>query len=128
MRLTCVRNRGELAEGWYDPWTLQKARQSESAPADDARQRESDGARSPLKSTDASSRAGMKNSREDESDSDDSVGPTLPGQEARSRRNRVGPSIPNFHDLELKKGMVFILRSPVHVADAIQKWQQKMDS
>ena len=26
MRLTCVRNRGELAEGWYDPQMLEKAR------------------------------------------------------------------------------------------------------
>lgn len=26
VRLTCLRNRGELAEGWYDPLTLEKAR------------------------------------------------------------------------------------------------------
>lgn len=40
-----------------------------------------------------------------ESNSDDSVGPALPGQENRSRRSRVGPSIPNMQDLELKRGM-----------------------
>ncbi|KAG0649592.1 hypothetical protein D0Z07_3627 [Hyphodiscus hymeniophilus] len=42
---------------------------------------------------------------EEESESDDSVGPTLPGHDARSRRNRVGPSIPNLQDLELKREM-----------------------
>lgn len=38
------------------------------------------------------------------SDSDDSVGPTLPGKE-RSRGRRPGPSIPSMEDLELKKGI-----------------------
>src|SRR4051812_13029650 len=33
-RLTCVRNRGELSEGWYDPSTLQKAQNSEPATGD----------------------------------------------------------------------------------------------
>jgi hypothetical protein len=41
----------------------------------------------------------------EESDSDDSIGPTLPGQEgARGRGGRMGPSIPNMQDLELKRG------------------------
>lgn len=44
----------------------------------------------------------------EESDSDEAVGPALPGQDARSRRNRVGPSIPNMQDLELKRGTVSI--------------------
>merc|ERR1712098_1017198 len=41
---------------------------------------------------------------EEESDSDDSIGPALPGQESRSRGSRKGPSIPNMQDLELKRG------------------------
>jgi hypothetical protein len=40
----------------------------------------------------------------EESQSDDSLGPTLPGQERRSRGNRKGPSIPSLQDLELKRG------------------------
>jgi hypothetical protein len=43
----------------------------------------------------------------EESDSDDSIGPTLPGQEgARRRGGRMGPSIPNMQDLELKRGKI----------------------
>lgn len=40
----------------------------------------------------------------DESESDDDIGPTLPGQESRSRSGRMGPSIPRMEDLELKNG------------------------
>ena len=40
-----------------------------------------------------------------ESESDEEVGPMLPGQEGRSRGGRMGPSIPRMEDLELKKGM-----------------------
>jgi hypothetical protein len=43
----------------------------------------------------------------EETDSDDSIGPTLPGQEgARGRGGRMGPSIPNMQDLELKRGKI----------------------
>jgi hypothetical protein len=41
----------------------------------------------------------------EESESDDDIGPTLPGQESRSRSGRMGPRIPRMDDLELKKGM-----------------------
>lgn len=98
------RNRGELAEGWYDPSTLQKAQQSASAPSEsyssDVR---------PKSTTTAipeSRRSVTKEEAEEDSDSDDSVGPALPGQEGRSRKNRTGPSIPNMQDLELRRGMV----------------------
>ena len=54
------------------------------------------------------SRAGARKPEEDKSylgtDSDDSVGPTLPGKE-RSRGQRPGPSIPNMEDIELKRGI-----------------------
>ena len=103
-----MRNRGELAEGWYDPSTLEKARQSESPFMDNMRASMADETpRSPVKSTNKSPGATMKQGREEESESesDDEMGPKLPGQEGRSRRDRVGPSIPGFQDLELKRGM-----------------------
>jgi hypothetical protein len=65
--------------------------------------------RSPIKSTNISPRATRREARDEESDSDDSVGPALPGSEGRSRRNRFGPSIPNMQDLELKRGMIYVL-------------------
>jgi len=41
--------------------------------------------------------------QDEASDSDDSVGPALPGQEGRSKRSKFGPSIPNMQDLELRR-------------------------
>lgn len=96
-RLTCVRNRGELSEGWYDPETLQKAMQSDAAP--DSRPRDD----YRPKAADAGNEDPRETRRDDESDSDDSIGPTLPGQEGRG--SRMGPSIPNIQDPELKREM-----------------------
>jgi hypothetical protein len=91
-----VRNRGELSEGWYDPSTLQKAVQSaqdEPEPEyEDRRPRE------PRREPPTERTAG------NDSESDDEIGPALPGQEGRSRAGRMGPSIPNMQDLELKRG------------------------
>ena len=93
-RLTSVRNRGELAEGWYDPATLQKALAS-TAMNDDfiepQRNRESPDY-GPHISKDSSG--------------EDAVGPSLPSREvAVSKRDGVaGPGIPNLHDLELQQG------------------------
>lgn len=83
-RLTYVRNRGELAEGWYDPSTLQKAIDAESNP-EPAREKE------------------PTPRNEDDSDDDDELGPAPPGQQHKSRQQRLGPSIPNLQDLELKR-------------------------
>lgn len=107
-QLTYLRNRGELAEGWYDPETLQKATQNTQAAEvadDNYRPEPSATARREMhgKHKEASPRHD-RNTKEDDSDSDDSIGPALPGQEGRSR-GRVGPSIPNMQDLELKRGM-----------------------
>lgn len=94
MWLTSVRNRGELAEGWYDPATLQKA-QASAASYEESEQpprpRDSPKYGSPV--------------REDSSD-DDLVGPTLPGREVTShdKGKRPGPAIPNVQDLELRRG------------------------
>lgn len=108
--LTWRRNRGELAEGWYDPATLMKAVQAaeesklegpkglksetiEERDRREQRQKEADRDR--------------KADREEgeSSDSDESIGPALPGQDGRSRGSRMGPSIPGMQDLELKRGI-----------------------
>ncbi len=99
-RLICLRNRGELSEGWYDPSTLQKAVGSaaalETQSADNERPK-------PITKTGRYSR-GPEREGPEESDSDEEIGPTLPGQEGRSKGGKMGPSIPSVQDLELKKG------------------------
>jgi hypothetical protein len=96
-----LRNRGELSEGWYDPSTLQKAVQS--AATYDSDPFEYQRPKSPARrGPEVLARGRVV----DESDSDDSIGPTLPGQDGRSRGSRMGPSIPNMQDLELKRGKV----------------------
>ena len=91
-----MRNRGELAEGWYDPATLQKARASAISDAviieRHSRPRDSPNYGSP--------------SRVEESSDEDFVGPTMPGGERQvySSDKRPGPAIPNLQDLELQKG------------------------
>ena len=54
-----------------------------------------------VKGSKSSERGAVDN---EESDSDDSIGPTLPGQES-GRRHRAGPAIPSVQDLELKRGI-----------------------
>jgi hypothetical protein len=102
-RLTCLRNRGELSEGWYDPSTLKKAVESAAAPEPRSPDKERPNA------TATKGRESRVPAREEseESDSDEEIGPTLPGQEGRSRGGRVGPSIPSMQDLELKKGKLY---------------------
>jgi len=95
-RLTFVRNGGELAEGWYDPATLQKAQASAAAyddPTAPPKPRSSPKYDSPL--------------REETSD-EDVVGPMLPGQEvaAYKKGKRPGPAIPNTQDLQLRQGSI----------------------
>lgn len=43
---------------------------------------------------------------DENSDSDESIGPTLPGQDGRPKGSRMGPSIPGMQDLELKRGSI----------------------
>lgn len=90
-----MRNRGELAEGWYDPMALQKAVQSVAERSEDR----------PLKPP-VRTGSFVEEHATVGSDSDDSIGPALPGHEGRSRLGRMGPSIPNVQDLAFKKGRV----------------------
>lgn len=100
--LTCVRNRGDLSEGWYDPSTLQKAQSSYIAGDDDNHKPQSPA--KPLAAKKQSQDLPSQEPLSGNSDSDDSVGPALPGQESRSRSKRMGPNIPNMEDLEFKRG------------------------
>lgn len=83
-------NRGELAEGWYDPVTLRKARASAASTAHTAPRHEPLG----------------EGRRDDgcESSDDDAVGPALPGDyRAAKEGRRSGPAIPSLQDLELQR-------------------------
>lgn len=87
-----MRNRGELAEGWYDPVTLRKAQASAASTARMARQYQPSG-------------EGHQDDEGDSSD-DDEVGPALPGDYTGTKEGkRSGPAIPNLQDLELQRGM-----------------------
>ena len=102
--LTYARNRGELAEGWYEPAALQKAIGSAPKPSfslASVRHRQS----SLPHGGDKIDRLPGNESDED----DDAVGPALPTQSPRDGRNvsRLGPAIPGMQDLELKRGMLF---------------------
>ena len=94
--LTFVRNRGDLAEGWYDPATLQKARGSTASASSIAQ---------PEKRLRGSPQYGSPTVAE-ESSEEDIVGPTLPGQDNSVHRfnKRAGPAIPNLQNLELRRG------------------------
>ncbi|KAK7530769.1 uncharacterized protein J3D65DRAFT_639504 [Phyllosticta citribraziliensis] len=107
-------NRGELAEGWYDTNTLQKAIDSspiaEEAADHGAATRSSDQARraSPDYGAGRAAAAAAVSSHGqdydmDEEDSEDEYGPAaLPGQ-VSTRASRVGPTVPRLDDLEMQK-------------------------
>lgn len=87
-----MRNRGELAEGWYDPATLRKAQASAASNA---------------VNTKSQSRPLSNGSpRRVESSDEDVVGPIMPGGETQVYKSdkRPGPAIPNLQDLELQRG------------------------
>lgn len=86
-----MRNRGELAEGWYDPETKRKADESAHRP-DMSRGRASN-----YEDTEELD----DQERRDESE-DDIFGPPLPGKP--DTRRAAGPVIPSVQDLELRRG------------------------
>ncbi|KAL8844857.1 MAG: hypothetical protein Q9176_000957 [Flavoplaca citrina] len=84
------RNRGELAEGWYDPQTLRKAQSAANDPISPSRPRKS---------------AEVLQDDMTEDNDDDGYGPSLPPKsDQRMGRARTlkqpGPSIPKLQDLE----------------------------
>lgn len=105
-KLKSARNRRELAEGWYDPTTFQKA-QAAMEPAQtsipsDGRPKNHSLSQARRNQHENSTAAQLVPS---DSDSDGSLGPQLPtDQQARNGNDRrPGPSIPNMQDLALKR-------------------------
>ncbi|KZF19770.1 hypothetical protein L228DRAFT_250855 [Xylona heveae TC161] len=97
-------NRGELAEGWYDPAMKKKASQQSYTEDVSGAQEYSRAARSRYSPTrdhhDDSRQAG------DESDEDE-VGPDLPSQQyGTGSGRRPGPAIPKMQDLELQRELI----------------------
>ena len=94
-----MRNRAELAEGWYDPATLQKAQAS--AATDEQ-------ATTSRKPPPRVLSTYNEKAEEDASSEYDVVGPSLPGREIGyyGKRSGPGPAIPNTQDLELKRGIL----------------------
>lgn len=126
--LTYLRNRGELAEGWYDPETLEKAISNahtfslaalRSSPVysdgADERGRKSQSASSPPPRSSSSSSSPARNRQinDDESvdadadEDEDLYGPSLPSNSlttttTTSNAYRRGPTNPSLQDIKLK--------------------------
>lgn len=96
LRLTLVRNRGELAEGWYDPKMYEKAEAFVAGSASAAK----------TPQYRALSPRHQPPHRVESSDEDE-LGPALPTapRGGTRRNNRSGPTIPNLQDLELQQGV-----------------------
>ncbi|KIW08230.1 uncharacterized protein PV09_01158 [Verruconis gallopava] len=89
-------NRGELAEGWYDPSTKKKADHS-ALTSDLQNHTPQENEEHDVSTRDYCSRA-QGNQSDDESE-DDEFGPSLP---AETRSGKIsGPAIPNMQELEL---------------------------
>ncbi|KAJ5561528.1 hypothetical protein N7461_000289 [Penicillium sp. DV-2018c] len=96
-------NRGELAEGWYDPATLAKARQNAqeeplAGPGGDRGSPEYN--RGERGTREAAQDPPVA---EDDQDDDDEYGPSLPQGGSARGGSHLGPTIPNMQDLELKR-------------------------
>ncbi|KXG48971.1 uncharacterized protein PGRI_028410 [Penicillium griseofulvum] len=94
-------NRGELAEGWYDPITLDKARRNAE------REQEAgprDGRESPdYTHGERATEAPQNPPAGDDDDDEDEYGPSLPQPGSGRSGPQAGPAIPTMQDLELKR-------------------------
>ncbi|PLB53006.1 hypothetical protein P170DRAFT_454210 [Aspergillus steynii IBT 23096] len=109
-------NRGLLAEGWYDPSTLEKARREAEShppvPSSRGQFRGSPDYEDPRDETaGASSNANLRDpevqgdaAEDDDNDDDDDYGPGLPTRYGLSLtgHQNSGPSIPTMQDLDLR--------------------------
>jgi hypothetical protein len=100
-------NRGELAEGWYDPDLFTRVK--EMAPDLGSEPKSSEPPRQPSPEADVPNdreprRQNLAGSDDDDDDDDDGYGPTLPNS-VRSGE-RIGPGIPSFQDLSLRNEMI----------------------
>lgn len=98
-------NRGELARGWYDPSTLDKAREGASEshrpPASSAGKRASPDYKGAGTGKDRMDEVGDNDDEDDEED----YGPNLPSglQITKPGGPSSGPTIPNMQDLDFRK-------------------------
>ncbi|KAI9832904.1 MAG: hypothetical protein M1819_003934 [Sarea resinae] len=117
-------NRGELAEGWYDPATKQKAM---STPTMEQAEPASHRHRRPSPSYE---RAGAKDGDDNDSE-DDLVGPPLPASERHGTAGgrRQGVAIPSMQDLELRRESdqeaALSRREDIRQSRALDRKQQK---
>lgn len=127
LALTFVRNRGELAEGWYDPATLQKALESAAqalSPAGKARRRREE----PMyTSVQQNNEAGV------DSSDDDAIGPSLPNNDGHyvvhAKSSRSGPTIPSLQDLELQQGIFLYISATLNLdAWSVSSWKPTADT
>ncbi|RMJ24510.1 hypothetical protein PHISP_04609, partial [Aspergillus sp. HF37] len=99
-------NRGILAEGWYDPATLRKARRAaEEVEEDGNHPRDRDGARqysAAAANAPRNEEEPDEEEEEDDDDDDDEYGPNLPSTHPRPGPSS-GPTIPTTQDLQLRK-------------------------
>ncbi|KAL4906109.1 hypothetical protein BDW74DRAFT_177137 [Aspergillus multicolor] len=94
-------NRGELAEGWYDPVTLERARSASAvAPGPGPEDHKSAGRERQQESV-PSADYDEGDEKEDDEVDDDDYGP-MP-QYGPSRGRAPGPAIPTMQDLELRR-------------------------
>ncbi|KAF3386852.1 hypothetical protein F1880_001112 [Penicillium rolfsii] len=93
-------NHGELAEGWYDPATLEKARQNAAEYLSGPTERTSPDYGRGESSRDESAAAPQA---EDDDEDEEEYGPTLPVPGSTKSVTHSGPTIPNMQDLELKR-------------------------
>ncbi|KAI9815299.1 MAG: hypothetical protein M1827_002779 [Pycnora praestabilis] len=116
-------NRGELAEGWYDPSTKQKAIASASIEEASSEVR----TRRPQDSPEFGVERKTRSLERDNESDDDVVGPALPGYEPKDRR--VGPAIPNMQDLALQRELALddrnAARDDIRYARKLDRKQQK---
>ncbi|KAJ5287533.1 hypothetical protein N7478_003219 [Penicillium angulare] len=96
-------NRAELAEGWYDPATLERARQSvaERPPAVSGKRDSPEYAQDEQDTKDTSQ--AQEPADDDDDEDDDDYGPTLPNPNSTRQVTHSGPTIPKMQDLEMKR-------------------------
>ncbi|KAL4820823.1 hypothetical protein BDW67DRAFT_180380 [Aspergillus spinulosporus] len=92
-------NRGELAEGWYDPATLEKARSASVVVPGPGDSYNAAGNESHKGAVPSSSDHANEVQREDD---DDEYGP-MPQYDSSRGGRALGPAIPTMQDLELRK-------------------------
>lgn len=119
-----MRNRGELAEGWYDPETLRKAQIRPAGLEPQVSPRRKRGRSTPELRSWAGRKVVQSDADVDEEEDEDEYGPRLPSQTASIHPGMSsrgpGPAIPNLSDLrerqELRSEEATSTRSDVGAA------------